>query len=355
LKHRSQRTFTAANTPLGFSSLFEELMRGKDVYVIKGGPGTGKSSLMKRVAAEAVTRGYETEYIYCSSDVDSLDAVYIKQLNTVICDGTAPHTADVKYPGAAGSLINIFTCWDEELLRSSKDDIIRFNGDIAAEYSRVYKHLAAAAQIYSAITAEVEKHTDMKAIDGFARELAKKTVPKKRARRKDPEKRYLSALTPNGFVTFYDTIYTAAEKVYVFKDRFGLCANALKQIEERAADEGYDVTVFYDPLRPKVTAHVIIPELKLCFATSGPCSDIEPISTKRINVEKRFTDGNLFLVKNRISLYGRLMKGCITEAAASLGRAKALHDDLEDIYIRAMDFDKLSALTENTIKKIFLN
>ena len=45
--------FAAANTGRGFVSYFDEIFFCDDIkqrYVIKGGPGTGKSSIMRRVA-----------------------------------------------------------------------------------------------------------------------------------------------------------------------------------------------------------------------------------------------------------------------------------------------------------------
>lgn len=68
--------FLGANTPQGFVSRFDQLADpagGWREFVIKGGPGTGKSTLMKRVAAAAEGRCEQIELIHCSSDADSLD------------------------------------------------------------------------------------------------------------------------------------------------------------------------------------------------------------------------------------------------------------------------------------------
>ena len=59
--------------------------------LIKSGPGCGKSSLMRRVAQAMEEKGASVEYIACSGDPDSLDAVVFPALNTAIVDGTAPH------------------------------------------------------------------------------------------------------------------------------------------------------------------------------------------------------------------------------------------------------------------------
>ena len=86
--------YLGANAPSGFYSLYDQLIdpdRAQDVMILKGGPGCGKSSLMRKVGAAMEEQGLAVEYIQCSGDPDSLDAVIIPTLSTAIVDGTAPH------------------------------------------------------------------------------------------------------------------------------------------------------------------------------------------------------------------------------------------------------------------------
>ena len=45
------------------------------MYLIKSGPGCGKSTLMKRLARKAEQQGQPIERVHCASDPDSLDGV----------------------------------------------------------------------------------------------------------------------------------------------------------------------------------------------------------------------------------------------------------------------------------------
>ena len=59
--------FLGANSPSGFYSLYDQLIdpaQARDILILKGGPGCGKSSLMKRVAAslEEVTAAIKADY-----------------------------------------------------------------------------------------------------------------------------------------------------------------------------------------------------------------------------------------------------------------------------------------------------
>lgn len=93
------RYFLGANSPSGFYSLYDQLIdleTARSVYLLKGGPGCGKSSLMRRVARHAEAAGCAVEYIICSGDPDSLDAIVIPELSAALVDATAPHVRGAK-------------------------------------------------------------------------------------------------------------------------------------------------------------------------------------------------------------------------------------------------------------------
>ena len=88
--------FLGANSPSGFYSLYDQLLApelARHIYILKGGPGCGKSTLMKKVGALCEQAGEKPEYILCSGDPDSLDALILPRLGMAIVDGTAPHAA----------------------------------------------------------------------------------------------------------------------------------------------------------------------------------------------------------------------------------------------------------------------
>lgn len=88
--------FLGANSPRGFYSLYDQLIpieTASAVYILKGGPGCGKSTLMRKVAHAAEEAGVPVEYILCSGDPASLDAVILPALGVALVDGTAPHAA----------------------------------------------------------------------------------------------------------------------------------------------------------------------------------------------------------------------------------------------------------------------
>ena len=97
--------FLGANSPAGFYSLYDQLLpaqTARSIYILKGGPGCGKSTLMHAVAQTLSRAGAECEYILCSGDPASLDAVVFPGLKAALVDGTAPHA--MASQGHRGSL-----------------------------------------------------------------------------------------------------------------------------------------------------------------------------------------------------------------------------------------------------------
>ena len=94
------RTIIDQVLPLGVKAVDGMITVGKGQRIgIFAGSGVGKSTLMRRVAALAQEAGEPVEYILCSGDPDSLDAILLPGKKAALVDGTAPHgTAPLGHP-----------------------------------------------------------------------------------------------------------------------------------------------------------------------------------------------------------------------------------------------------------------
>ena len=146
-KPEARHYFLGANTPQGFVSRFDQLGnadRDWRCYVIKGGPGSGKSTLMKKVAAAAAGVEPEMELIHCSSDADSLDGVILPKMKVSIADGTPPHVIEPKFPGAYEVTVPVFSCWDDDQLYAHRKEIIAASRRITGVHEYCVRFLTAA-------------------------------------------------------------------------------------------------------------------------------------------------------------------------------------------------------------------
>ncbi|WP_425446644.1 ATPase [Dethiothermospora halolimnae] len=99
MSSKIKRVFPGGNTSKGFYSYYDNIIE-KDanrIFILKGGPGTGKSSLMKSIGKEMLNKGYDIEYHHCSSDNGSIDGVVVPKLKVAMIDGTAPHVGVRKH------------------------------------------------------------------------------------------------------------------------------------------------------------------------------------------------------------------------------------------------------------------
>ena len=136
--------FAASNSSGGFVNYYPQLFsRAEHTYIIKGGPGTGKSSFMKKIALNRESAGDKVEYYYCSSDHTSLDGILIfgKEETWGIIDGTPPHAKEPELPGIKDEIINLGEFWSRERLLSQKNEIISLTGKKSSSYHRAYDYL----------------------------------------------------------------------------------------------------------------------------------------------------------------------------------------------------------------------
>ncbi|WP_338379148.1 hypothetical protein, partial [Enterococcus faecium] len=88
VRHR----YLGAATPKGAVDFVPNLTEGLEKrYLIKGRPGSGKSTMLKKIAAEAESRGFDTEIYHCGFDPHSLVMIVVRELGFAIFDSTAPH------------------------------------------------------------------------------------------------------------------------------------------------------------------------------------------------------------------------------------------------------------------------
>lgn len=84
--------FFGALTVDGSSDYIDNLTADiKKRYFIKGRPGTGKSTFLRRIAAGALKAGFDVEVYHCSFDPGSLDMVALRELSVCLFDSTPPH------------------------------------------------------------------------------------------------------------------------------------------------------------------------------------------------------------------------------------------------------------------------
>ena len=345
--------YAGGNTARGFYSLYDSNLENLDkVFILKGGPGTGKSSLIKKVAAYWNEKGYDIEMLHCSADINSVDGVVIRALGVGIVDGTAPHVIEPKAPGAVEQYVNLGEAWDASKLKESRSLIEEYAAKKSAAYEAAYSKFNKALKIHDEWERYFIHNMNFEKANNLTNWLIEeffegKTLDKKA----DVRHRFLGAATPVGARDFVPNLTEGLENRYYIKGRPGSGKSTmLKKIVKHAEANGFDTEVYHCGFDPHSLDMVIIRELGFAIFDSTAPHEYFPerdgdevidmyTATIREGTDERY--------EKEIESVSARYKAAMTEAIAFLAEAKEWHEKLEEVYVPAMDYTIVDKWTEH--------
>ena len=342
-KGRTRAYFLGANTPQGFSSLYDQFAdstRGDFLYVIKGGPGSGKSSFMRFLGAAAEDAGLDVEYIRCSGDPDSLDGLYIPARGVAYADGTVPHVLEPPFCGAGGAYIDLGKYTDSAAMRPLLHEVSSLNRRYKDCYRRAYALLSGLPALDGG-TDGLCTPEDIEGVRRRARSAANREM-RKRGGTESETRRFLSAFSCKGRVVCTDTLSALCDRVYLLDRGLGLSDVYLREIALCAEKRGLARICCVDPLAPDTLEAVLLPELSLGYAAGELPDGLKSTAVRHIRLD-RIPDGKrLDAARPQLKSLRKLRTQLLAEAQRELERAKALHDELEALYNPHVDFSGVS-------------
>lgn len=323
--------FSGSNSGDGFYNCFDGIVPGWErltrYFMIKGGPGVGKSTLMKRVAAKAEEAGEEVERFYCSGDPDSLDGVRLVKRGIVFADATSPHTMDPQFPGAVEEIVNLGEQIDRNRILRYRDEVEALTRKNKRSYGRGYAFLRAAKALEEERYKEIADCVDAEKVQRKAKEIGERigTGEERQSRRL-----FLDALSCKGRVSFAKE-HCEGKRIYrILGEEKDVLADMLSKAIQSDKKE-----LFCSPLCPRYVKHMLLREQDVFLTTGGG------------------TDGTLLLTSEFLKRdchrlagrYGSEARRLEEEAMLCFEECKQIHDALEGIYRECVDF---AAITERT-------
>ena len=349
--------FLGANSPDGFHSYFRDACPLSDdwsIYIIKGGPGTGKSTLMRRLCEQAAERGLSCERICCSSDPDSLDGVIIPDLHVSLFDGTAPHVLEPEYPGVCENIINLGEAWSTAELRSLKSEIISCSERCSQHHAQATRYLKCADAFRCNTALLAAGAVDSRRVAHTADHLAAKYAGARLSGSRGHESlRLLSTVTPRGIRPFYSTLTALCDTIVPICDNwFAPSAMLMDALRDELLSRGCDIIVCPCSQSSGRKEHIIIPSLRTAFTVCSEQHSTEYVTERAVHSGRFMLSG--FAVENRQRFaFNRKNIASFTDLAASEMRlAKSVHDELEQYYRSAMDFDAVDEIAEKAFRTI---
>lgn len=293
--------FLGANSKNGFTSLYGGFPPDHAfLHVLKGGPGTGKSTLLRKLAAAAERRGLEVRRLLCSGDPDSLDGVLVPALGRAWADGTAPHVLEPRLFGVTGDYVDLGRYLSRPFSAGEKAGLLQLQEENRRCYQAAYGALAdCAAAPWHMIEPAAEP------------ENASAVLPQ-RDREPTVRRCFLSAISCKGLLQLSPP------------EGFQILSASPQGLLRAAADAarlGWDTLRCPWPLDPSQPEWLLLPEAKLAYQVRRrPSGEAEAL---------------------------------LDRAVEQLRQAKALHDEMEAKYRPHMDFAGLDREAERQIAVAF--
>ena len=345
-----RRMFPGGNTSRGFVSFHDNIISSNrnKLYILKGMPGGGKSSLMNNIGERMLEKGYSIEYHHCPSDPKSIDGIVIEELKVAIVDGTSPHIIDPTYPGLTEKIIDLSEFINSEILKENMEDIIKAKKNNKYAYRKAFNYLKAAKVIHDEIVETNKNIMDFKSVNRVTKELINKVFEKEKSEIIDNgfKIRHLfsSAITPEGYVDYTDTLLEKVSEVYYIGGKMGTGKSTLlNRILDEAKIRDYHIEIYYNPLVPEKVQSVFIKELDI-IVTSIENGD--KFAQIKINLDDYFEGEN-----NNEEDY-EIFKVLVEKGINSLNGAKNNHFILEKAYNPSIDYEKVTQVREKLFNEI---
>lgn len=352
---KARHYFPGNNTPEGFFSYYHHILGQREaekIWCIKGGPGVGKSTFMRKIGETMLAEGHDVDFLQCSSDNGSLDGIVIRDKNISLVDGTSPHVVDPINPGAVDSIIHLGDFWNESGIRRNKLALIDINERIGAIFKSAYNYLAAAEKLYDNICSVKKmrirgaEHYKI-AASIISNELAHRELSPEQGRAR---RFFASGITPEGLVNYIRVLTSGYKKIYLLNTSIGSgCERIPDLFLESLLYRGFNAEAFYCPMKPgSKIEHLLVPDLSVAIVTSNHyhrilpdefegkvvAFDLEEYETNEVSAVQAEIE------KDCIGKMDELLK----KAVLCLSEAKKEHDILETYYIPNMDFNRIESL-----------
>lgn len=330
--------FAGANTASGFHSFYPDIFDERSLtrlYMIKGGPGSGKSTMMRRFLKQAKEAGLRTEAYLCGSDPASLDVAIVRGNGTSVAmiDATSPHAYDARYPGTAAQIFDCGAFWDSHALRSHREAITALADAKSAAFGRAYRYLAALGGIRRDLRRLGETALDMPKMVAACRRFAVSLGEGSSEGVQSPRCANSFSMRGEGMIDAFPdlTTVTVTDSAYT-------APAFLAVLRRELAAAGIGVTALVDSVETDVLTGLILPAKKLRIVCAGTTSHE---AERNFNMTRFLRRDVLSECRNKRDFAKKCAATLAEGASQAFGEAGVCHFALEDIYVASMDFEAL--------------
>ncbi len=338
--------FAGINGESGYVPMLEYNLSGvKRVYIIKGSPGSGKSTLMKRIASKAISLGEDVIKIRCSSDPDSLDGLILPRLSVGVADGTPPHAMEPKKYGIREQTVSLEASFDYDRLDFFSGRLTRLFEKKSAYTKAASSAVAAFGQLENARREYVKPALQQEKIETFCKKFIRKNTQSSGGSIKIYP---IDTFCRKGFVT--TSAFDGAENIYIVRDKFGISENVLQSVFYFAKEAKTDMFIIPCPVDARSIGGIYFPKTKTLIKSDR----FIPMPTGKSIRCVSFSDPEgIASHRARLNAISKLGEKLFEEAIEAFTKAFETHLEIEKIYSQCVDFDITDKVTKNLSERIF--
>lgn len=330
-KPNGRHYFAEGITNRGYISLLPNMMsEWERTYVLIGGPGTGKSTMIKMIGLDLLDRGYEVDFLRSAWDPDSMAGVVVRRFNWAILDQYEIAPMHWRAPGVIEHFVDFSKYCNQTKLAQQRLRILEFEKKIKKGQQRVGELLAEEfgekirERFYIKTEGDRSWLPKLYAADLFneAKGLWSKAQDAlKKIQKSAVHSFFLHGINTEGWLNLapyylmdYDQIRFDGEEAH----------EAMEWVLKEAEQLGQVIDIILHPLYPDEILGIVFPERNLAIWQGNP---------------EHLSDQGL----------GRPFSNELKEALLDL---QIIRDQLKGVYTKTVDFDQVDIIKANLISMI---
>lgn len=322
----------AGNTADGFSNYFNEMLKDKYVYCIKGGSGVGKSTFMKDIIQISTQNNINCLQIPCSSDINSLDMVVLLGKNVAFVDATNPHSVEPSCYGAKEVIINLGDYLDCKILRKYDKELVKLVADKGVCYHNCYNSLKCAKFAEDNIDKIYAKWVKKDITKQIAENIFDRFIIND-AGSKLNINGYLEYLTGTGVKSIFGRTTDSRDIITIKCNNKVTSSKVLKYVLDKIEAHEINAEKYYSIYNSKNLVAIGVYNYIITTMDVENFDEVYDLNEMYDNVGIK-NDLKQILSERKVFDFG------VYNACSYFGLAKEIHSAIEEYYIQAMDFTK---------------